>query len=38
MVDEKNSKAALVFSGGLGLASYHAGAFEAFASQSLPIH
>src|SRR3982074_1975580 len=38
MGDEKNSKAALVFSGGLGLGSYHTGAFGAFPSQSFPIH
>ena len=29
---------AIVFSGGLGLAAYHAGVFEAFAAQLLPLH
>jgi NTE family protein len=29
---------AITFSGGLGLAAYHAGVFEAFAAQSLPLH
>ncbi|WP_407175420.1 patatin-like phospholipase family protein [Bradyrhizobium sp. STM 3562] len=29
---------AITFSGGLGLASYHAGVYEAFTRQSLPLH
>ncbi len=29
---------AMVFSGGLGLAAYHAGAYEAFARHSTPLH
>jgi NTE family protein len=29
---------AMAFSGGLGLAAYHAGAYEAFAAQSKPLH
>jgi NTE family protein len=29
---------AITFSGGLGLAAYHAGAYEAFTRQSLPLH
>ena len=29
---------AMAFSGGLGLAAYHAGVYEAFARQALPLH
>jgi NTE family protein len=29
---------AMVFAGGLGLAAYHAGAFQAFAERGLPLH
>lgn len=29
---------AMVFAGGLGLAAYHAGAYQAFSRKSLPLH
>lgn len=36
--DPNDCLVALVFSGGLGLASYHAGAYDAFAAQKQPLH
>ena len=37
---EENSPAtvALVFAGGLGLAAYHAGVYQAFSQKCLPLH
>jgi NTE family protein len=32
------AKIAMVFAGGLGLAAYHGGVYEAFARRSLPLH
>jgi len=37
---EENSPAtvAMVFAGGLGLAAYHAGVYQAFSQKCLPLH
>jgi NTE family protein len=36
--DDASPMVAMVFAGGLGLAAYHAGAYQAFAEQGLPLH
>jgi NTE family protein len=37
-MDESTATVAMVFAGGLGLAAYHAGAYEAFSKRCLPLH
>jgi NTE family protein len=37
-MDKPSGTVAMVFAGGLGLAAYHAGVFQRFASRSLPLH
>jgi NTE family protein len=38
LMQKSSSMVAMVFSGGLGLAAYHAGAYEAFSRRSMPLH
>src|SRR4051812_1714231 len=38
MVAPPSQTVAMVFSGGLGLAAYHAGVYQAFARRGMPLH
>jgi len=37
-MSESSKKVAMVFAGGLGLAAYHAGAYQAFSERGQPLH
>src|SRR3954454_15423485 len=37
-MENPSATVAMVFAGGLGLAAYHAGAYQAFSKRSIPLH